>query len=71
MQKTNIRLRRSIKLSDQLYELLANNAERTHRSLAAQNEYWATLGMLIEKKLSGIEIENLFIEFNSKGKIKK
>ena len=61
------KINRSVKLSDEFYEYAKTNSELNHRSMAAQIEYWANLGIGIEKKLSYEEIITLLQESKKSG----
>lgn len=63
MQK---KLNRSVKLSDEFYELAKGHSELRHRSIASQIEYWSKLGIIMEKKFSDKEIEEFLLEFRGK-----
>jgi hypothetical protein len=39
---------KSIRVSDQLYEIAESSSQAMHRSLAQQLEHWATLGRAVE-----------------------
>ena len=41
---------KSIRISDQLYEMAASSAVLMHRSLAQQVEHWAALGQALEAR---------------------
>jgi hypothetical protein len=56
------KINRSVKLSDAFYETAKFNAELRHRSIAAQIEYWANLGIILEKKFKDNEIESFLLE---------
>lgn len=59
MQK---KINRSVKLSDDFYEIAKFNAELKHRSIASQIEYWANLGNIVEKEFSSSEIDKLLLK---------
>lgn len=63
MQK---KLNRSVKLSDEFYELAKEHSELRNRSIASQIEYWSKLGIIMEKKFSDLEIEEFLLEFRGK-----
>ncbi|MFN8771031.1 MAG: TA system antitoxin ParD family protein [Neisseriaceae bacterium] len=62
---------KTVRHSDELYEQARHVATLNHRSVAAQIEYWAHLGIAIEGKLSQDEILNLLEEYRDMIKSKR
>jgi hypothetical protein len=50
---------KSIRISDDLYELAAGHARLMHRSLAQQIEHWAAIGQAVEGAADGVQQASL------------
>ncbi|MBI1890575.1 MAG: hypothetical protein HYS18_08015 [Burkholderiales bacterium] len=47
---------KSIRISDELYEQAQTAAALMHRSLNQQIEFWAAIGQMLDKQMSGDEL---------------
>jgi len=46
--RLSLEMPKSVRVSDQLYEIAESSSQAMHRSLAQQLEHWATLGRAVE-----------------------
>lgn len=53
---------KSVRISEDLYDMAATEAALMHRSLAQQIEHWAALGQAVEARAEGDELRSAIIE---------
>ena len=54
---------KSIRITDNIYEIAKKEDEKNNRSVASQIDFWCKIGILAEKKLSKIETEEIIQQF--------